>query len=141
MVRKTSNQWHGCPIRFSSTVLGDEWAMLVLRDLMFKGRQYYGDFLDAGEGISTSILASRLLALENEGIITKATDPDKGSRIKYRLTQKGIDLVPAMIEMMYWALKWDKHTEIPDEFATDLLSDRAKLTRTIQDGLIESERN
>ena len=62
---------HGCPIRYSLGLFGDKWSLLIIRDLMFKGRHYYGEFLNAGEGISTNILADRLARLEVAGIIAK----------------------------------------------------------------------
>ena len=110
----------GCPIRFGANVLGDRWCLMIIRDLMFKHRKYYRDFLDAGEGISTNILADRLMRLEQAQIITKSQDPDHGKRFIYRLTTKGMALVPVMLELMKWAAEFDDHTEMPKSFVNKL---------------------
>ena len=60
MTAKRKQEWDGCPIRFGLGIFGDKWTLLIIRDLMFKERRYYGEFLAAGEGISTNILADRL---------------------------------------------------------------------------------
>ena len=84
---------HGCPIRYGLGLFGDRWSLLIIRDLMFKGRCHYGEFLSAGEGISTNILAERLERLETSGIVTKSRDPLHGKKFVYRLTDKGLDLI------------------------------------------------
>ena len=87
---------------------------------MFKDRKYYRDFLEAGEGISTNILADRLLRLEEAEIITKSQDPLHGKRFIYRLTPKGRGLVPVMLELMKWAADFDDLTEMPKSFVKKL---------------------
>ncbi len=110
----------GCPVRFGSVALGDRWCLVIIRDLMFKDRKYYRDFLEAGEGISTNILADRLLRLEEAEIITKSQDPLHGKRFIYRLTPKGRGLVPVMLELMKWAADFDDLTEMPKSFVKKL---------------------
>ena len=135
MVTRTSENWHGCPIRYGAVIFGDIWSLLILRDIMFKGAQYYADFLKAGEGISTNILASRLLKLENEGILSKAQEPTNRVRYVYSLTEKGKALVPVMLEIINWSETWDDQTEVPEAFASDLREDRAALARKTIAGL------
>jgi DNA-binding HxlR family transcriptional regulator len=67
----SSNRRSNCPINFVLETLGDRWTLLIVRDLMFKGKSKYGEFLDSDEGISTNILAARLQRLEENGIINK----------------------------------------------------------------------
>lgn len=129
MVTKASTDWHGCPIRYGSSVFGDIWSLLILRDITFKGARHYADFLNAGEGISTSILATRLAKLEAEGVLTKEKDPDHGSRVIYRLTEKGKDLIPVLLEIIDWSEKWDEQTEVPPDYIADLRRDRRALAR------------
>ena len=136
MVIRTSDQWHGCPIRYGSAVFGDPWSMLILRDLMFKGARHYADFLNAGEGVSTNVLASRLAKLEAEGTVDKVADPDHGSRYIYYLTDKGLGLVPVMLEIIDWSEFWDAHTEVKPDFAEDLRQDRKALAGRIVDELV-----
>ena len=135
MTIKYSDDWHGCPIRYGSAIFGDTWSMLILRDLMFKGARYYADFLNAGEGISTNILASRLTKLETDDVVQKMRDPDHGSRYIYTLTKKGLALVPVLLEIIAWAEKWDEQTEVPPNFSRDLRRDRKALQARIVSSL------
>lgn len=135
MVDKKSKTWAGCPVRFGMSQFGDKWSFLVIRDLMFKGRKYYHEFIEAGEGISTNVLATRLADLETNGIINKSKDPAKGSRFVYSLTQKGIELMPMMLAMMDWSEKYDNDTEVPQEFINKLRTDPAKLQKELLDNL------
>ncbi len=95
-----------CPISSSLEVWGDKWSLLIVRDLMFAKQCTYGDFLKSAEKIATNILASRLQTLEENGIITKSDHPDSKAKVLYQLTQKGIDLLPLMVEINLWAEKY-----------------------------------
>lgn len=99
-----------CPISGSLEMWGDKWSLLIIRDLMFYGKNTYGDFLKSDEKISTNILAARLLALEEAGIIEKRDHPDSKAKVWYQLTPKGIDLLPLVIEISVWA---EKYSGIP----------------------------
>ena len=101
-----------CPISSSLDIWGDKWSLLIVRDLMFSMQCTYGDFLKSEEKIATNILANRLQMLESNGIITKLNHPDSKAKVLYQLTQKGIDLLPVMIEIHLWA---DKYSTIPPE--------------------------
>src|SRR6266516_6579044 len=95
-----------CPVRCSLDIWGDKWSLLIIRDLMFAKECAYGDFLKSAEGIATNILASRLQALEENKMIEKLDHPDSKAKVLYKLTSKGIDLLPVMIEINLWAEKY-----------------------------------
>ncbi|MNY25360.1 HTH-type transcriptional regulator YodB [compost metagenome] len=95
-----------CPISSSLDIWGDKWSLLIVRDLMFSKQCTYGDFLKSDEKIATNILASRLQMLETNGIINKQDHPQSKAKVLYKLTQKGIDLLPVMIEINLWAEKY-----------------------------------
>ena len=101
-----------CPISCSLDIWGDKWSLLIIRDLMYLKECTYGDFLKAPEGIATNILASRLQLLEENKIIEKLDHPDSKAKVLYKLTRKGIDLIPILIEIHLWA---DKYLQISDE--------------------------
>src|SRR5215212_6207734 len=101
-----------CPISSSLEVWGDKWSLLIIRDLMLAKECTYGDFLKSPEGIATNILASRLQALEENKIIEKLEHPDSKAKVLYRLTRKGIDLLPILIEINLWA---EKYFPIPED--------------------------
>ena len=95
-----------CPISSSLEIFGDKWSLLIIRDLMDARECTYGDFLKSPEGIATNILASRLQNLEEHKLIEKHPHPDSKAKVLYKLTRKGIDLVPVMIELSLWAEKY-----------------------------------
>ena len=125
-----------CPINFTLEHFGDKWSFLIIRDLMFKGKRHYNEFLEAGENVSTSVLGDRLRKLEAHGIISKEKDSVKKSRIRYSLTKKGIDLLPILIEMIIWGGEKDRLTESPEEFMDQAAQDKEALINRIREKLI-----
>lgn len=123
-----------CPISYFLDFLGDKWTLLIVRDLMFMGKRRYGEFLASPEGIATNILADRLARLEAGGIIKKTNDPDGGSKGSYALTKKGLDLIPAMVELAAWGAKYDAATAAPKSFIRRAKQDRDGLIREIRKG-------
>ena len=69
---------------------------------MVRGFRTFKEFEGAGERIATNILADRLQKLEATGIIAAETDETDGRKVNYRLTKKGIDLAPVMLELLIW---------------------------------------
>lgn len=132
MTKRKDIDWSGCPIRYAVGIFGDKWSLLIIRDLMFKDRRYYSEFLKAGEGISTNILADRLEKLENAQVIARTRDPKNGSKLVYFLTDKGLALMPSMLAMMAWSREYDSETEVPAEFAKALKEDRAGLEKNLR---------
>lgn len=108
----TNKKRSDCPLSCSLDVFGDKWSLLIIRDLMFGNKCTYNDFLKSEEGIATNILASRLKGLEENGVIEKSAHPDSKAKILYRLTQKGIDLLPILMEVYIWS---EKYYEIPTD--------------------------
>src|SRR5215831_12021107 len=104
-----------CPVHFALEVFGDPWSLLIIRDLMFKGRTRYTDFMSAEEGIATNVLADRLLRLEQDGVIEKGATV-RGSSGNYRLTSKGVDLLPIMVEIIAWSARHDPRTAADRSF-------------------------
>ncbi len=103
---ETSKKRSDCPLSCSLDVFGDKWSLLIIRDLIFTSKCTYNDFLKSEEGIATNILASRLKGLEENGIIEKSAHPDSKAKLLYKLTQKGIDLLPIMMEIYIWSDKY-----------------------------------
>lgn len=95
-----------CPLSCALDIFGDKWSLLIIRDLMFDNKCTYNDFLKSQEGIATNILASRLKELEENGIIEKSAHPDSKAKNLYRLTSKGIDILPILMEVYIWSEKY-----------------------------------
>jgi DNA-binding HxlR family transcriptional regulator len=129
-----------CPISTTLDILGDKWTLLVIRDLMFRGKETYGEFLQSEEKIATNILADRLLMLENAGIVKKTAFP--GNRVKnlYQLTPKGIDLMPVLFEIIVWG---DKYSEVPEHvhlLAGEIRKDREGAIKEVSKRLEAGDR-
>jgi DNA-binding HxlR family transcriptional regulator len=99
-----------CPISCTLDILGDKWSLLIVRDMMFRQKSTYGEFLKSDEKIATNILATRLQSLEENELIEKLQHPESKAKVLYKLTQKAIDLLPIIVEIHLWA---DKYFDIP----------------------------
>jgi DNA-binding HxlR family transcriptional regulator len=130
-VNRTSRR-SDCPINFALQTFGDAWSLLIIRDLMFTERRTYTDFLNAEEGMATNILAERLKRLLSAGLIRKR---GSGRGTAYALTSKGLDLLPAMLELISWSGKYDRRTAAPKEFLARLRNDRATVTAEFREQL------
>jgi DNA-binding HxlR family transcriptional regulator len=113
----------GCPVSMSLEVFGDRWSLLIVRDLMVRGFRTFHDFANSGEGIATNILADRLRSLAAAGVIQSEPDPEDGRRVNYRLTQKGIDLAPVMLDLLIWGAQHEE-TGAPVALITEMSRNR-----------------
>lgn len=87
---------------------GDRWSLLIVRDLMVRGYRTFKQFQNSGERIATNILADRLRKLETSGIIATEVDKTDERRVNYRLTEKGIDLAPLLLELLVWGARHEQ---------------------------------
>ena len=98
----------GCPVNVSLEIFGDSWSLLIIRDLMVRGFRTFKEFQESGEGIATNVLADRLTKLVAAGIICTESDQADGRRVNYRLTEKGIDLAPVLLELLVWGARHEQ---------------------------------
>jgi DNA-binding HxlR family transcriptional regulator len=93
----------GCPINLAVEVMGDRWSLVVLRDVMFGDRHYFRE-LQAGsqERIASNILADRLRRLVDHGLLWRSDDKTHRQKIRYSLTEAGVQLVPVMAALGSW---------------------------------------
>lgn len=90
-----------CPISLSLELFGDRWTLLILRDLILFEKKHFKDFAKQ-EGIASNILTDRLKKLIAQDIIVKSKDPKNLSAFIYNLTDRGITLVPLLVEVLIW---------------------------------------
>ena len=113
-----------CPISKVLDLVGDKWSLLILRDMLFFGKETYSDLQNSDEKMATNILSTRLEKLEQEGLISKrASEQDKRKKL-YKLTEKGIDMLPILLDMIVWSAKYASDTEIPEGLVEKLKQDR-----------------
>ena len=91
----------GCPIARSMEVLGERWAILVMREA-FYGTTRFDDFA-RHLGIASNILSARLKELVEHGMLERVPE---GARHAYRLTEKGRDFFPAFLALKRWSDRW-----------------------------------
>jgi DNA-binding HxlR family transcriptional regulator len=80
--------------------------------MMVRAFHTFKQFQQSGEGIATNILADRLRKLEKAGIVMHERDSDDRRSVTYRLTEKGIDLAPVLLELLIWGARHEE-TEAP----------------------------
>ena len=101
-MRKRYEQY--CPVAHALDLVGERWALLVVRELMH-GPKRYTDLADALPGIGTNILASRLRDLEAGGVVSKRTLPPPAASRVYELTEYGRELRPVLRELALWGAR------------------------------------
>lgn len=112
LYRKPTRYNHGvsrrysqyCPIAHALELVGDRWALLVVRELI-DGPKRYTDLLEALPGIGTNILAARLKALEAGDVVAKRKLPPPAASTVYELTEYGAELEEAMFALARWGAR------------------------------------
>ena len=98
-----SYQRHNCPVAQALSVVGDQWTILLIRDVM-SGPQRF-DELQANLGISRNLLTQRLKQMVEADLLAKR--PISNSRrYAYYLTPKALELRPAILALAEWGQKW-----------------------------------
>jgi DNA-binding HxlR family transcriptional regulator len=137
-MKHTHQRRSDCPINFALEIFGDPWSLLLIRDIVYFGKKTYGEFLASEEGMATNILASRLAHLEHQGILVKQRSEKDKRREEYVLTEKGLDLIPVLVEMANWSAQHDPHTAAPTAWIALMKAEREKMIRlmreTVQSG-------
>lgn len=99
MPRRSYDQY--CPVARALDVVGERWALLIVRELLVGPRRYTDLHADL-PGVSTDVLASRLKDMEREGLITRRRLPPPGAAYVYELTDRGRDLLPVLTALAEW---------------------------------------
>jgi DNA-binding HxlR family transcriptional regulator len=123
-----------CPISCSLDIFGDKWSLLIIRDIMLRGKVSYSEFLTSEEKIASNILVNRLSVLEEENILLKEVSPENKSKYIYSLTQKGADLLPIVIEIMDWGAKYNTNCPRKD-LGKKIKKDKAGVIRELSQSL------
>ena len=94
-----------CPVCHTAEIISGKWTLLVIRDLA-DGCSRFCELERSLGGISPRTLSLRLRALEAEGIVQRRTYPEVPPRVEYRLTAKGMALVPLIDQMRHYGQEW-----------------------------------
>jgi DNA-binding HxlR family transcriptional regulator len=103
-LREPLHQLAECGLPTALEAMGERWSFMILR-AAFNGVRHFEEFLSEFS-IARNILANRLTRLTESGILHRTPCPDDRRKVEYRLTEKGLDLLPAMIALRQWGEKW-----------------------------------
>jgi DNA-binding HxlR family transcriptional regulator len=98
-----------CSLAHSLEVVGERWSLLIIRDVMNGNRRFSG--MQSSLGIARNVLSARLQRLIEEDILERRAYQESPPRHEYFLTEKGLDLWPALIALMGWG---DRHSGNPE---------------------------
>ena len=132
-MKHTQHRRSDCPINFALETFGDPWSLLIIRDIVYFGKKTYGEFLESEEGMANNILASRMARLEQQGILVKQSSPSDRRKEEYGLTEKGLDLIPVLVEMANWSAEYDPQTGAPAAWIALMKADREKMIQRIRE--------
>jgi DNA-binding HxlR family transcriptional regulator len=132
-MKHTHQKRSDCPINFALETFGDPWSLLIIRDIVYFGKNTYGEFLGSEEAMATNILASRLDHLEHQGILVKKHSEHDRRKEEYALTVKGLDLIPILVDMAHWSAEHDPHTAAPTAWIALMKADREQMIRRIRE--------
>ncbi len=94
-----------CALPAALEAMGERWSFLILR-AAFNGLHHFEEF-QSTLGIARNILANRLGRLVDHGILSREPMADDRRKVEYRLTEKGSELLPAMLALRQWGEKWE----------------------------------
>lgn len=103
---------------------------------MFAGKRHFREFLQSEEAISTNVLAERLNALVENGVVTKSGDPTHAQKAIYSLTEKGLELLPVLVAVSAWTQRHFPETRRPE--AVQLVQGGARVLKQL-DGQLRRE--
>lgn len=101
-----------CPVVYSLDIWGDPWSLVIMRDVLIDGKRYYRELLASSEGIATNILSARLQSLTEADLLVKIEGTTNRSQTIYKPTQKALDLLPALLSIMQWGIKYNKNVDM-----------------------------
>lgn len=116
----------GCPFSYSMGTFGDKWTLLILREIIVMRKTYYDEFIQMEEGISTNILGDRLKEMISRNLLTRRKDPENKRRWIYEPTEKALDLLPMMVELILWSSKYDPETGVTCDHVENFTKKRAR---------------
>ena len=100
---KTYNQY--CPIAHALDVVGERWALLIVRELVEHDQLRYSDLHANLPGCGTNILAARLKELERHGVVQRRKLPPPAASTVYELTEYGQELRPVLHMLAHWGAR------------------------------------
>jgi DNA-binding HxlR family transcriptional regulator len=111
-----------CPVAKALDIVGDRWALLIVRELLFRGPSRYTDIRSGLNGIATNLLADRLRELEAAGVVRSFEAPPPVATSLYELTERGMELESVLSALARWGAPFLVDELDDDEFRSHYLS-------------------
>lgn len=105
----TKEELPECPVATTAQLIGNKWKLLIIRNLVYNGKQRFGDFIKSIPGISKKVLTDDLRALEDDGLITREVFAEVPPRVEYSLSPLGKSLKPILDAMFDWGTDYKKN--------------------------------
>lgn len=125
-----------CPFTSALDVLGDKWMLVIVKQMLIEDNETFKDFTDSEEAIATNILSTKLKLLEDLGIIIKTKRPNNKKTSLYLLTDKGLALIPVLVELAAWSdgnLRDIHPTIVNGESIESLRNDKAAFAIAVEE--------
>ena len=98
----TKEELPECPVATTVQLIGNKWKILIIRNLVYNGKQRFSDFLKTVPGISKKVLTDNLRALEDDGLIEREVFAEVPPRVEYSLSGLGSTLKPVLDALRDW---------------------------------------
>lgn len=98
----TKEELPECPVATTVQLIGNKWKILIIRNLVYNGKQRFSDFLKTVPGISKKVLTDNLRTLENDGLIEREVFAEVPPRVEYSLSELGATLKPVLDALRDW---------------------------------------
>ncbi len=120
-----------CPVVFSLDIFGDKWSLVILRDILIRGKSHFREFLLSEEKIASNILSSKLELLVSEGLLTKEADSTNKSAAIYKPTSKALGLLPMLFELMRWGIANNPNSDTSGPVMSEFMQNPDSLRQKI----------
>ena len=105
----TKSELPECPVATTVQIIGSKWKLLILRNLMFDGKQRFKDFMKTIPAISKKVLTDNLRSLENDGLIEREVFAEVPPRVEYYLSPLGNSLKSILDAMFEWGTDYNNN--------------------------------
>lgn len=102
----TKEELPECPVATTVQLIGNKWKMLIIRNLIYNGKQRFTDFIRTIPAISKKVLTDNLRALEDDGLIEREIFAEVPPRVEYSLSEIGKSLHPIWDAMEAWGIEY-----------------------------------
>mgnify|MGYP000014885544 FL=1 len=102
----TKEELPECPVATTVQLIGNKWKMLIIRNLIYNGKQRFSDFIRTIPAISKKVLTDNLRALEDDGLIEREVFAEVPPRVEYSLSEIGKSLRPIWDAMEAWGIEY-----------------------------------